>query len=71
MGSAGHALSTTDTAIFCAGVLVTLLYRFAFGGGDPAKERRWAIMLYSICGLVLGAEVRGGWEGVLALFSAG
>lgn len=56
---AGQSMGTTDLAIFGAGVLLALLYSYAFGGGDPGRERSWAIQLYSVGGLCLGAEVRG------------
>ena len=57
--NAGEDFPLTDELILAAGVLLYFLYRFAFGGGIPQRERQWAIQLYSVASMALAAEASG------------
>ena len=57
--NAGEDFPLTDELILAAGVLLYFLYRVAFGGGIPQRERQWAIQLYSVASMALAAEASG------------
>ena len=56
--AAEERLTQSTEYIFYAGAALFGLRAWAFGFGKAQRERLWAIMLYSIAGLVLLAEVR-------------
>ena len=57
-GAAEERLTQSTEYIFYAGAALFGLRAWAFGFGKAQRERLWAIMLYSIAGLALLAEVR-------------
>jgi hypothetical protein len=54
---AGWDYTVTDQAILAAGILLFLLYQYAFGFGKAQRERQWAIQAYTILSMFLAAEV--------------
>lgn len=53
---AGFTLDKVDLLVLGAGLGLFVLYRFASGFGKAQRERRWAIMVYSVGSLFLAAE---------------